>query len=180
MSVVEAAVIAAWIVIVVMALALAGVVRQLRELHERLAVGSLAQHAGRTVPEVLRPRPPARASLVLSVEEGCQVCAEVAPAFAEAARRGDGAQVDFVVLSATASPRWPASERVRTVIDAGVRRAVGVPWTPALLTIGPDGGIDNVDPAGSEATLRRLVGERAGAAARDAEFDARNGEGGSR
>ena len=152
MSVLTAAVVLAWACLAVLTLAMAGMLRQLRELQAELAQrGAPQQHAiaGRRVPELA-----GTGSLMLLVlDPGCSFCDTVHEPFARLAREHPG--IRFEVLSPR--DRWAGAPGVRSRVDHKLVTELDVPWAPALLHVGSDGTVLSGQPVQSPERLGEQV-----------------------
>lgn len=144
MSVLAAAVVLAWVCLVVLTLAMAGMLRQLRELQAdvaRLGAPQPRGAVGRTLPGLAGAGP----LVLLVLDPGCGFCDQVRGPFVQLARAHPGTR--FEVLAATA--HWPSVAEVRSRVDAELVGELDLPWTPALLLGGPDGTVLAVRPVRS-------------------------------
>lgn len=164
MDFVTAALIVTWVVLALLAFAMAGLLRQLRDVQLALRDRVVEQNRGTAVPPAVRPAGAATLAIVLVADDNCPICAELAPHLPEraAATAGD---VDFVVVTATPSEKWSelAGDRVRVVADRDAFLAVDPGWRPALLAVDPDGTVLVAEPVGSVDVLDKLVEHFAGA-----------------
>jgi hypothetical protein len=151
-----AALVLAWIVLIVLAFAMAGLLRQLRDLQAALRRGVPAGQAPPDRPVPIRPADGKVRSIVLLVDGHCPLCAEVAPVFADLARSG-GTEVDFVVLSYAANDIADRLDGVRFLADSDAYHRLDPGWRPAIVVVGQDGEIEAVEPAGSETAVRALL-----------------------
>ncbi|MGH3776385.1 MAG: hypothetical protein ACRDRR_11740 [Pseudonocardiaceae bacterium] len=152
MNVLTAAVVLAWGCLMVLTLAMAGMLRQLRELRADVArLGAPQQHAitGRRVPELA-----GAGSLVLLVlDPGCSFCDTVHEPFTRLARAHPGTR--FEVLSPR--HRWAGAPDVRSRVDQGLVTELELPWAPALLHVDPDGTVLAGQPVQSPERLGEQV-----------------------
>lgn len=79
MELIWAVVVLAWLVILVVAFGLAGMLRQLRDL--QVTLRNTGATTDRRVPESIRPQAGTSLHCCYSSMKTCTVCAEVAPAF---------------------------------------------------------------------------------------------------
>jgi hypothetical protein len=136
MSVLTAAVVLAWACLAVLTLAMAGMLRQLRELQAEVAQLGAPQQtsiAGRQVPELAGAGP----LVLLVLDPGCSFCDTVHEPFARLAREHPGTR--FEVLSP--GQRWAGAPGVRSRVDPKLVAELEVPWAPALLHIDSDGTV---------------------------------------
>lgn len=157
MSPVVAGLVLAWLVIAVLALAMAGMLRQLRDVQRVLRAARPGEDRAVAAPESVRPGVGEDLALILLASEHCAVCDMVAPAFAMvAATARDG--VGFVLLAADPAE----AERIGAHVDPARVRVVGDPvayhridpgWLPALVLIDTDGLGLAAEPVGSAEAL---------------------------
>jgi len=159
MSFLVAVLVVTWLAIVVLALALAGLMRQVRDL------AAAVRSRGRS-PLVLRSDaiPSLRSTdgtsrtVLLVVDDVCTTCHLVAPEFAALARNAVGTQ--FRVLSYTEGTRaWLDGADIVVDVDEDAYRQLNVPWRPALVLVDADGTVLEAKPVGSIESLRRTVDE---------------------
>lgn len=163
MSATVAALVLAWMAIGVLALALAGTLRQLRDVQAALV--ELGGRLGRQrAPEAVRPAVSDRAAVVLLVDQLCVACSAVVEAFVEIAVEievtGGPAAVDAVVLTHSDDERWDpvrASPATRLVVDRAAYHRLDPGWRPAVLSVDADGTVRSAVPAGSREALRDAV-----------------------
>lgn len=152
MSVLTATVVLAWGCLLVLTLAMAGMLRQLRELQADVAQLSAPQQhtvTGRRVPELA-----GGGHLVLLVlDPGCSFCDAVHEPFTRLAREHPGTR--FEVLSPR--QRWPGALGVRSRVDQGLVTELDLPWAPALLRVDPDGTVLAGQPVRSPERLGEQV-----------------------
>lgn len=158
-----AAMVLTWVVLVLLAFALAGILRQLRDVQAELRANAARSSRDSTAPEPVRPTDAASLAVVLIADDNCPICADLAPLLPELAE-DTPPDVEFVVLTASASAKWEAlaTGRVRAVADRETFLAVDPGWRPALLAIDPAGSVLAAEPVGSVDALRRLVTHFAG------------------
>lgn len=161
MATLTAAVVLAWIVLVVLAFAMAGLLHQLRDLQAALrrqgAGGAPAVAARAALPADIPPQDGKVASAVLLVDDHCPICAEVAPVFADLARARN-TEIDFVVLASSAnSDKWSALHGVRQVSNGDAYHLLDPGWRPAIVVIGPRGAVLATEPAGSQEAVRSVI-----------------------
>lgn len=160
METLTAAVVLAWIVLIVLAFAMAGLLRQLRDLQAALVRQHTSGAAGaavRELPESVRPENGKTHSVVLLVDDHCPICAEIAPVFAGLAEAGH-VEVDFVVLSYSTNEKWVALDNIRYLPDAEAYHFLDPGWQPAVVVVGPNGEVLAAEPAGSEEAVRSVIG----------------------
>lgn len=162
MSITAAALVLAWLCLILLAFALAGVLQQLRGVQAELASlgGASALGAsslggpgrdvlvGRTVPALST----GTVSAVLVIDPGCSRCGPIFEEFGSmAATRGS---LHCSALSFRRAEHWPGSDAVPLWIDGELYADLDVPWSPALLVIAPDGTILRAAPLRSPEDLR--------------------------
>ncbi|MGH3755223.1 MAG: hypothetical protein ACRDRP_21525 [Pseudonocardiaceae bacterium] len=152
MSVLTAAVVLAWGCLTVLTLAMAGMLRQLRELQAEVAqLGTPRRPAaiGRRVPELA-----GAGSLVLLVlDPGCSFCDAVHEPFTQLARDHPGTR--FEVLSPR--QRWASTPPVRSRVDHSLVTELDLPWAPALLHVDIGGTVLAGQPVQSPDRLGEQV-----------------------
>lgn len=140
MSVLAAVVTLAWGCLAVLTLAMAGMLRQLRELQTEVARLRAEQGTqpwrgtpGRRVPELTGD-----GHLVLMVlDPGCGLCDAVHEPFTRLAAAHPGTR--FEVLSPRA--RWADAPGIRSRVDPELVTELDLPWAPALLHVDEDGTV---------------------------------------
>ena len=159
MSVLTAAVVLAWGCLAVLTLAMAGMLRQLRELQADVAQLSGPQPqavTGRRVPELAGAGP----LVLLVLDPGCSFCDAVHEPFTRLAREHPGTR--FEVLSPR--ERWAGAPDVRSRVDQGLVTALDLPWAPALLHVDPDGTVLAGQPVRSPERLGEQLADLRNAA----------------
>lgn len=157
MSPLTAAVVLAWGCLAVLTLAMAGMLRQLRELQAQLAgLRTPAWRAGST--RRFTALAGAQPALVLVLDPGCGFCDAVHEPFTRLAREYPDTR--FEVLSPR--PPWEATPPVHSRVDERLVAELDLPWAPALLHTGTDGSVLHGEPVAHPDTLaeqvRRLLG----------------------
>lgn len=158
MSVLTAAVVLAWGCLVLLALAMAGMLRQLRELQADVAQLSTPPwrgSTGRRVPELAGKGP----LMLLVLDPGCSFCAAVHEPFTRLA--GTHPDTRFEVLSPR--DRWAGAGEVRSRVDHKLVAELDLPWAPALLLADTMGTVLAAAPVQSPARLAEQVTELLGA-----------------
>lgn len=140
MSVLAAALALAWGCLVVLILAMAGMLRQLRELQTEVVALRSEQGMqpwratlGRRVPEMAGAGP----AVLLVLDPGCGLCDEVHEPFTRLPAEHPGTR--FEVLSPRA--RWADAPEVRVRVDPTLIADLELPWAPALLHVDGDGTV---------------------------------------
>ena len=158
MTFTAAALVAAWLAILVLALALAGVLHRLRAIAAgsppatRPAVGPLV---GAVAP-ALDGRALSGPALILFADRECPSCHEVAPAFGQAAlgANGSGAHVQKVLVYQGDTP--PADQGLDTMrVQRDTFERWNVRVTPFLVAVDARGTVAAAAPVGSAPVLGR-------------------------
>jgi hypothetical protein len=152
MSVLTAMVVLAWGCLAVLALALAGILRQLRELQAeviRLGAPPWRAATGRRVPELAGLGP----VVLLVLDPGCGFCDTVHEPFTQLASEHPG--IRFEVLSPR--PRWAGTPGIRARVDPGLVAELDLPWAPAVLYAEADGTVLAGQPVRSPEQLGEQV-----------------------
>lgn len=158
MSVLAAAVVLAWGCLTVLTLAMAGMLRQLRELQTEVAALRTEQGTqpwraatGRRVPELA-----GEGRLVLLVlDPGCGLCDAVREPFTQLT--GEHPGIRFEVLSPRA--RWADAPGIRSRVDPALVAELDLPWAPALLHVEADGTVLTGQPVTSPERIGEQVAE---------------------
>jgi hypothetical protein len=147
-SVLAAMVTLAWCCLAILTLAMAGMLRQLRELQTEVAALQAEQGmqpwraaAGRRLLELAGAGP----AVLLVLDPGCSLCDAVHEPFSRLASKYPG--VRFEVLSPRA--RWTEAPGIRCRVDPGIVRELDLPWAPALLHVSEDGMVLAGQPVSS-------------------------------
>ncbi|MGH3770796.1 MAG: hypothetical protein ACRDRW_05275 [Pseudonocardiaceae bacterium] len=154
MSVLTATVTLAWGCLAVLTLAMAGILRQLRELQAEVAqLGAPPWRgaAGRRVPELAG----AEHLVLLVLDPGCGFCDAVHEPFTRLAGEHPGTR--FEVLSPRA--RWADTPSIRSRVDPGLVTELDLPWAPALLHVDADGTVLARQPVMSPERLAEQVAD---------------------
>ncbi|MGH8964080.1 MAG: hypothetical protein ACRDXB_01945, partial [Actinomycetes bacterium] len=128
MSVLTSAVVLAWGCLAVLTLAMAGMLRQVRELQAdmaRLGVPPTSMTTGRRMPQLAG----AGHLVLLVLDPGCGFCDAVHEPFTRLAGEHPGTR--FEVLSPR--ERWAGPPEVRCRVDQRLVAELDLPWAPALL-----------------------------------------------
>jgi len=147
-----AALVLSWVCLAVLALAMAGILRQLRELQAEVAQLSAPPWraaAGRRVAELAGADP----LVLLVLDPGCSFCDAVHEPFIRLA--GEHSGIRFEVLSPRA--RWADTPNIRSRVDPGLVTVLDLPWAPALLHVGADGTVLAGQPVESPERLDEQV-----------------------
>lgn len=154
-SVQTAALILAWMAIIVVALALAALVRQVRELRAVVIEGFGTSFLTGSAPQRLWPAG-GRQAVVLVGDAGW-LAEELLTAF-EALARDAAERAAFTVLLGGRTPLDRPPSSVPVIADPPAAEALRLPWQPAVVHIDRDGKLLDAAPAGSVETLNRAVG----------------------
>ncbi|MGA8519375.1 MAG: hypothetical protein WB735_14810 [Pseudonocardiaceae bacterium] len=147
-----AALVLSWGCLALLALAMAGILRQLRELQAEVAQLSAPPWraaTGRRVPELAGADP----LVLLVLDPGCSFCDAVHEPFTQLA--GEYPATRFEVLSPRA--RWADTPTIRSRVDPGLVTELDLPWAPALLHVGADGTVLAGQPVASPERLDEQV-----------------------
>ena len=129
-SALTAALVLSWGCLAVLALAMAGILRQLRELQAEVAQLSAPPWraaAGRRVAELAGADP----LILLVLDPGCSFCDAVHEPFTRLAGEHPGTR--FEVLSPRT--RWADTPNIRSRVDPDLVSELDLPWAPALLHV---------------------------------------------
>ncbi|MGW0230627.1 hypothetical protein ACWDWO_20110 [Actinopolymorpha singaporensis] len=165
------AVVLAWLALVLLAFAMAGILRQLRDLQAAVAAAGVVGLAAATdggadgvgtipdkpeTPLSVRPRDDAVCAVVLLVDDSCPVCAEVAPHFDDLANKSS-AEVDFVVLARAPVAKFTGLTGARFVADPAACHLLDPGWRPAIVVLDRAGAMVTREPAGSKKVVEAVV-----------------------
>jgi hypothetical protein len=151
-SALTAALVLSWGCLAVLALAMAGILRQLRELQAEVAQLSAPPWraaAGRRVAELAGADP----LILLVLDPGCSFCDAVHEPFTRLAGEHPGTR--FEVLSPRT--RWADTPNIRSRVDPDLVSELDLPWAPALLHVGADGTVLAGQPVPSPELLDEQV-----------------------
>jgi hypothetical protein len=157
-----------WAALVLLALVVAGLVRQVHHLTYGPRTRDLGLPAGTPAPslDVVRAEP-GRATLLLFLSEDCPVCHEV---FEEALAL-DGAPATRAIFAEEAVSADTPPNLAILPGRADLFTAYQVPATPYGVIIGADGRVRTAEPVGSVRGLHALVTDAGGRLNDDAELD---------
>ena len=159
MSVLAAALTLAWGCLAVLILAMAGMLRQLRELQTEVVALRSEQGMqpwratmGRRVPQLAGAGP----AILLVLDPGCGLCDEVHEPFTRLPAEHPG--IRFEVLSPRA-PRqhWIDSPSISSRVDPALVAQLDLPWAPALLHVDDDGTVLAAQPVVTAQQLPQQV-----------------------
>ena len=159
MSFLVAVLVVTWLAIVVLALALAGLIRQVRDLAAAVRSRGRSPLALRSdaIPS-LRSTDGTSRTVLLVVDDACTTCHLVAPEFITLA--SSAADTEFRVLTYAEGTRaWLDGTDIVVDVDEEAYRLLNVPWRPALVLVDADGTVLEAKPVGSIDSLRRTVEE---------------------
>ena len=153
MSFTTAALILAWLAIIVLAFGFAALLQQVRILQAALRLPAGAR-AG--LPESARSLRPLTTSrrYVFTAEPGCSICAEVLPEFRKLAVTYAGA-AEFAVLAASGD--YQRSDGVEVLVDAQAYRDLAPSWSPGIVVIAADGTVIEAVPGGDLRPLQAAL-----------------------
>jgi len=155
MSVLTAAVVLAWGCLVILTLAMAGMLRQLRELQTEVAQLGTPQttqwrgSTGRQITELAGEG----GLMLLVLDPGCSFCGAVHAPFTRLAGAHPGTR--FEVLSPR--DRWPGPPEIRSRVDQKLVAELDLPWAPALVLADPGGTVLAARPVQSPDRLGEQV-----------------------
>jgi hypothetical protein len=145
----------AWGCLVILTLAMAGMLRQLRELQTEVARLGTPQQAqwrgstGRQVTELAG----VGVLMLLVLDPGCSFCDTVHAPFTRLAGEHPGTR--FEVLSPRT--RWPGPPEVHSRVDQRLVAELDLPWAPALVLADPGGTVLATRPVQSPDRLGEQV-----------------------
>lgn len=154
-SVQGAALVLAWLAIVVVALAVAALLRQVRELRAVVIDGFGTSFLTGSAPRQLWPSGGRQA--ILLVSDAGWLADELLTAFAELAAQNAG-RAEFTILLSSRAALDGSPLSVPVVADPPAAEVLRLPWQPAVVHIDRDGSILDAAPAGSVETLSRAIG----------------------
>lgn len=168
MSFETTALLVTWVALVLLALVVSGLVRQVHQLTQGprtrepgLPAGSPAPGLDRLVAE------PGQATLLLFLSEDCPACQDV---FQEALGLTGGPATRAIFAEETAAAEPPANMRILSG-QGDLFTAYQVPATPYGVIVGADGRVRTAEPVGSIRGLHALVTEAGGRVHDDAELN---------
>ncbi|MPZ66541.1 MAG: hypothetical protein GEU83_13865 [Pseudonocardiaceae bacterium] len=155
MSVLVAALVLAWVCLILLVLAMAGMLRQIRELQADVA--QLTPRGRRPlVGRQLDALAGDTSTVLLVLSPGCGFCEVAHRMVAEFAAAHP--QIRFEALSFRAAD-WPADPSLPVRVDERLFAELDVPWVPALLVVDGSGTAASARPIGSEEALREQLSE---------------------
>jgi hypothetical protein len=168
MSFTTTALLLTWVALVLLALVVAGLVRQVHQLTQGPRTRDLGLRAGTPAPALDLVRAvPGEATLLLFLSEDCPACKDV---FQEAIGL-DGAPATRAIFSEEAIGADPPANMAILPHQAELFTAYQVPATPYGVIIGADGRVRSAEPVGSIRGLHNLVTDAGGHAHDDAQLN---------
>lgn len=152
MSVMTAAMVLAWACLIILSLAMAGMLRQLRELQAEVAHLGAPRWSDNTLRQV-RELAGEGPLLLLILDPGCSSCDAVHKPFSQLSAVYPSTR--FEVLAPTA--RWADAPQVRSRVDQRLVAELGLPWAPALLHADATGTVLATQPVPSPDQLGEQV-----------------------
>lgn len=161
MSFETTALLVTWAALALLALVVAGLVRQVHHLTQGPRTPDTALGAGMPAPGLERLAPdPDRTTLLLFLGDECPACRDI---FAETLRLADAPPTRALFSGPALAADPPA--RVRVLADQDeLFDLYEVAATPFAVLVGPDGRIRAAEPVGSVRTLHALVRQAGGRA----------------
>lgn len=155
MSVLVAALVLAWVCLILLVLAMAGMLRQIRELQADVA--ELTPRGRRPlVGTQLEALASGTRTVLLVLTPGCGFCEVAYRMVAEFAATRPQHRVE--VLSHRAVD-WFTDPSLPVRVDERLFAELDVPWAPAVLVVDASGTVVTARPIGSEEALREQLGE---------------------
>ncbi len=150
-----AALVLAWVCLILLVLAMAGMLRQIRELQADVA--ELTPRGRRPmVGRQLGALAGETSTVLLMLSPGCGFCEVAYRMVADLA--GSHPQTRFEALSYRAAD-WPTKPSLPVRVDERLFAELDVPWAPALLVVDRSGTVVSARPIGSEEALRDQLDE---------------------
>jgi len=156
MSVLTAAVVLAWGCLALLALAMAGMLRQLRELQADVAqLSAPAWHGstGRRVAGLAGKGP----LMLLVLDPGCSFCATVHEPFTRLAGEHPGTRFEVLSPHDQGARTGVPGHDVRSRVDQELVTDLDLPWAPALLLADTEGTVLTAQPVVSPTRLPEQV-----------------------
>lgn len=155
MSVLGAALVLAWVCLILLVLAMAGMLRQIRELQADVA--QLTPRGRRpVVGRQLDALAGNTSTVLLVLSPGCGFCEVAQRMVAEVAAAHPATR--FEALSFRAAD-WTANPSLPVRVDERLFAELDVPWVPALLVADASGTVVSARPIGSEEALQEQLSE---------------------
>jgi hypothetical protein len=160
MSMLAAALALAWGCLIVLTLAMAGMLRQLRELQTevvqlRSEQGMQPWRAtmGRRVPQLAGTGP----AVLLILDPGCGLCDEVHEPFIRLPAEYPGVRFEAVSPRPPRQQHWVDAPSVVSRVDPALVAELDLPWAPALLHVDGDGTVLAAEPVVAAQQLSQRV-----------------------
>lgn len=161
MSFMSAALLAAWVVLILMAFAMAGLLRQQRDMQAAvIRLDGYPRQVPAPVPARLRPARQGTTLAVLIVDHRCTTCPDVLREFLRLVpalpNSVEAAVLTYSAGNSDEAGGWVDVERnpdVRLVVDAAAYHVLDPGWRPALLQIDHEGAVVREVPVGSPEAL---------------------------
>jgi hypothetical protein len=168
MSFETTALLVTWVALVLLALVVAGLVRQVHALTRGPRTREPGPRIGTPAPGLDRlGTEPGRPTLLLFLSEDCPVCHDV---FQEALGLPGGPATRAIFAAEAIDAAPPANMRVLAGHE-DLFTAYQIPATPYGVIVGADGRVRTAEPVGSVRGLHALVTEAGGRTHDDAELD---------
>jgi hypothetical protein len=168
MSFETTALLVTWVALVLLALVVAGLVRQVHHLTQGPRTRELGLPAGSPAPALAAVGArPERPTLLLFLSEDCPICHDV---FAETLTQADGPATTAIFKGRAIDGRPPANLRVLPDQE-DLFTAYKVPATPYAVIVGADGRVRTAEPVGSIRGLHHLINDAGGRVREDAELN---------
>jgi hypothetical protein len=149
----QAAVVLAWIAIVLLALGYAAVLREVRELAAGVRSGN---RGGVRVTARSLQTGNVLGTLALAVTATCGSCRTVTDALAGYVPAWDGPDLRLVTADETVR-EWPSSGALRPLVDVALWDQLAIHTTPLLLRVSPGGTVVERSIVGSPEHLAELI-----------------------
>jgi hypothetical protein len=168
MSFETTALLVTWVALVLLALVVAGLVRQVHQLTQGPRARELGLPAGSPAPALdILAAETGQATLLLFLSEDCPVCHDV---FEEALGLTGGPATRAIFAEEAIGGDPPANMRVLPG-QQDLFTEYKVPATPYVVIVGADGRVRTAEPVGSVRGLHNLVTEAGGRVRADAELN---------
>lgn len=157
-----------WVALVLLALVIAGLVRQVHQLTQGPRTRDLGLRTGTPAPALdLVRAEPGQATLLLFLSEDCPACQDV---FQEALGLTGGPATRAIFAELVSATDPPANMRVLSG-QKDLFAAYQVPATPYGVIVGADGRVRTAEPVGSIRGLHALVADAGGRLHDDAQLN---------
>lgn len=158
MSIEGTALVLAWVAITLLALAMAGILRQVHAL----ALGSVGSASviglvpGSQAP-LLEGEPWRQATAIFFADADCEACGKLLPVYSEYASQSHS-KTEWVTVFSGAAKKDVASHAVRTVVHSPASfAAYKIPVTPFGVAVDERGIVLDARPLGNEEALHRFA-----------------------